>query len=232
MARNAIVREFDPEVGGFLLNDDAEELRSFLFILWEESMPEKWREILASWGSKFWVSPIHNKDQNSDGTPKKPHRHVVMTQDSKMQVGQVCALMNLLGCKMRPVKPVSIEASIQYLVHYNHPSKAQYKIDEIELFGGAELDKYFYGSRASQRSDIAAVVEFCERQGVVEFADLVACACYGVLDLRYLDVIRDNVVLLNSYLRSRNMMSRDVNLKISDNLSYVKSRRKVGYYAE
>ena len=45
--------------------------------LYPESAPDGWRDALAEQHVQVLVSPLHDADVTADGTPKKPHWHVL-----------------------------------------------------------------------------------------------------------------------------------------------------------
>lgn len=45
--------------------------RNWSFIAYPESLNADWRETLRGFGLKGFISPLHDKDVNEDGTPKK-----------------------------------------------------------------------------------------------------------------------------------------------------------------
>ena len=47
--------------------------RNWAFVLYPESAPEDWRERLQQTGLQCCVSPLHDKDVNDTGGPKKAH---------------------------------------------------------------------------------------------------------------------------------------------------------------
>ena len=51
--------------------------RNWAFVLYPESAPENWKEQLQLTGLPCVISPIHDKDVNPDGTPKKAHHHII-----------------------------------------------------------------------------------------------------------------------------------------------------------
>ena len=44
-----------------------------------------------------FISPLHNKDVNADGTPKKPHWHVILTFKGLKSYEQVKAITDKLN---------------------------------------------------------------------------------------------------------------------------------------
>ena len=56
--------------------------RNWAMVLYPESAPEDWRDQLRKTGLQCAVSPLHDKDTNADGEPKKPHYHVILVYGS------------------------------------------------------------------------------------------------------------------------------------------------------
>lgn len=53
------------------------------FIVYPESAPENWRSLLDDLHVPWVEGPLHDKDTNPDGTPKKPHWHCLMDFGTK-----------------------------------------------------------------------------------------------------------------------------------------------------
>ena len=63
--------------------------RNWVVIVYPESAPNDWREILDNMHIQWNESPLHDKDVNPDGTVKKSHWHVVLAFGSKKSYKQV-----------------------------------------------------------------------------------------------------------------------------------------------
>ena len=64
-------------------NDGQKEskTRNWATVVYPESAPEEWRDILIQIHVPSLVSPLHDKDENPNGEPKKPHYHVLLMYD-------------------------------------------------------------------------------------------------------------------------------------------------------
>ena len=52
--------------------------RNWGAVIYPESLPKNWLEILAETGLQIAISPLHDKDLEADGqTPKKAHYHII-----------------------------------------------------------------------------------------------------------------------------------------------------------
>ena len=50
--------------------------RNFATVIYPESAPSDWKEILNQEFIPAFISPLHDRDTNPTGEPKKPHYHV------------------------------------------------------------------------------------------------------------------------------------------------------------
>lgn len=115
-----------------------ERTRNWMFIMYPDSAPENWRDILNDQHVQIAVSPLHDRDVNATGEPKKPHWHVVLAYESvktKEQVQEVADALNATEVK----KVQSLSGMLRYLTHMDNPEKAQYDKDDIISFGGMDV---------------------------------------------------------------------------------------------
>lgn len=137
--------------------------------------PENWKEIIADWLVDCLVSPLHDRDVNPDGSPKKPHWHGILSFDSLKSPEQVAELVAPLNGP-KPIKPNgTMRNCAAYLTHANNPEKAQYSPGDVLSFGGIDYreallrtaDKYGY---------IGEMMDWCDEQGVRSYANLLRFA--------------------------------------------------------
>ena len=99
--------------------------RNYACVVYPDSAPTNWQDILSGHCVPAFISPLHDKDFNVTGEPKKPHYHVVLMFDGKKSVNQVTEIFQSfggVGCEV--VK--SIRGYSRYLCHLDNPEKAQY----------------------------------------------------------------------------------------------------------
>ena len=87
----------------------------------------------------YMVSPLHDKDVNADGTPKKPHYHVVIQFDCVKSGAQVAPMMWDFGAVVSPNPNEFFVASLRgigrYLCHLDNPEKFQYDQADVKSKG-------------------------------------------------------------------------------------------------
>lgn len=101
--------------------------RHFWYVVYPESAPEDWVEQLKQTGLTFCVSPLHDKDINPDGTPKKPHYHVIVSWSNTTTYRSARALAEtMLNCP-RPQLLKNPTGAYRYHQHKDNPEKYQYQ---------------------------------------------------------------------------------------------------------
>lgn len=104
---------------------DALKGRHFAYVVYPESAPADWIEQLQQTGLSFVVSPLHDKDVDPTGTPKKPHYHVIISWDNTTTYRAARGLCDKLRCP-RPQALKSPNAMYRYMQHLDNPDKYQY----------------------------------------------------------------------------------------------------------
>lgn len=114
-------------------------LRNFATVVYPESAPENWLEVLDGLHVPAFVSPLHNQDINPDGSQKKPHWHVLIMfagVKTKAQAQAVIDAIGGVGCE----SVSTVRGYARYLVHADNPEKAQYSKSDVRAFSGADYD--------------------------------------------------------------------------------------------
>lgn len=131
--------EADPE-----RPDNWKEIRGkfWCFVLYPESAPEDWRERLNMSGIKWAVSPLHDKDINPDGTPKKPHYHVILIWTADTTYNNVANFTHRDMNATYPQKLGSPVGYYRYFTHEDNPEKAPYDKRGIQSGNGFDISDY------------------------------------------------------------------------------------------
>lgn len=140
--------------------------RNFATVVYPESAPADWQDILSRQCIPAFISPLHDKDVNPTGEPKKPHYHVVIMFEGKKSIPQVKEVFEAIGgVGVEVVK--SLRGYARYLCHLDNPEKAQYEPSDVRCIAsdyigtiGLAIDKYVA---------IGEMQDFCEQYNVVSF---------------------------------------------------------------
>lgn len=176
--------------------------RNWAFVVYPESLPENWIEILTLSGLQIAISPLHDKDKNPDGTPKKPHYHVLVVYNGPTSFNVV---KRLAVDKLNGVNPIALEAVrgyYRYLTHEDNPEKYLYDKKEITLLNGFNI-RSFSELTAAERDKIKIeLIGFIKDNFIIEYFELIDKTIEAD-NFDWFNVASTNTIFFNSYLTSR-----------------------------
>lgn len=174
--------------------------RNFATVVYPESAPENWLEIVAGHFVPAFISPLHDSDINPDGEPKKPHYHVVLMFEGKKsleQIRDITLSFGGVGCEIVQ----SIRGYARYLCHLDNPEKAQYSPEDVMVFCGADYTSTI-GLVIDKYKAVREMIAFCKEQGVESFSELLEYSSEERFD--WFRVLCDNgTVVMKEYLKSK-----------------------------
>lgn len=171
------------------------------FLIYKESAPEDYLDVLEEMHVPFIVSPWHDKDINrSTGEFKKAHKHGALFFETLKSYTQVSELLQKkLNTPAHIEVVMSPKGMYDYFTHAENPEKTLYNIDDIESGAGFELDKFL----AEQSSDefLNKVIDLIEDNDITEFEVLVYFARAN--DYMLLNLVIDKTYFFAKFLDSR-----------------------------
>lgn len=141
--------------------------RVWTFLVYPESAPKNWIDIIEEFKVPFCVSPLHDSDVNPTGETKKEHFHVVIYFSGKKSFEQVKAITDSIT-QPRPESVNDIRSMVRYLIHRDNPNKHQYNQKDIRAFNGFDLRNYFDYSKDQKYDMIADMLDFIEANNITE----------------------------------------------------------------
>ena len=178
--------------GGFL---SSEKGRDWTFIVYPESAPEHWREILDKTYLRWIESPLHDKDVNEDGEIKKPHWHILLSFEGPVTLKAVEKIALQLNCP-EPRKVGSGKGLVRYMIHKDNPEKFQYSIDEIVAHNGADVASYFEMTHTNKLVLMKEIVNFIVKNEIDNYADFLM-VCIAKSDEWFDIAINYNTLAIN-----------------------------------
>lgn len=145
--------------------------RNWTFVLYEDSAPENWRDILDEEHIEWIESPWHDKDVNADGEPKKKHKHILLMFGGVKSYEQVKEITDKLGQPI-PQRTHNAKAMVRYMAHMDNPEKAQYNQADIIAHGGVDLAELLRPSSSERYTLIKEMIDYVRSAAVTEFQDL------------------------------------------------------------
>ena len=153
--------------------------RNWAFILYPESAPSNWLDILQGSFIKCAVSPLHDKDLTDDGLIKKPHYHILLCYDGATTYNNVLTLTQSLNATIPQVVD-SVDGYYNYLSHTGFNDKYQYNADDVISFNGFTIKR-----RAPPKEDLTTVKDLFKiilDNGICEYSDLISFLIVNELD--------------------------------------------------
>lgn len=179
--------------------------RNFATVVYPESAPENWLEILGELKVAAFVSPLHDRDVNPDGELKKEHYHVLLMFDGVKTVDQALEIFALFGGVGRE-QVLSARGYARYLCHLDNPEKAQYPIENVRCFGGADYIATI-GLAIDKYKAIGEMIDYCEEYDVISYSELLNICRQEHFD--WFRILCDcGTVVMKEYLKSRNWTGR------------------------
>ena len=183
------------------MNKNSIRTRNYGTVVYPDSAPADWQDILAQQFIPALISPLHDKDTNPDNDePKKAHYHVMVMFDNvktKEQAIELFSKIGGVGCEVIQ----SRRGYARYMCHMDNPEKAQYKQDDVRALGGADyvdiiglaLDKY---------KAVSEMMDYCDSNNIVSYYELANYARAERFD--WFRILCDSgTVVIKEYLKSR-----------------------------
>jgi len=187
--------------------------RNWTFIVYPESAPKNWRDIIDQLHVPWIESPLHDKDVNPDGEVKKPHWHVMVLFSGKKSYSQVKELTARLFSP-NPQKVSNAKGMVRYFVHMDNPEKYQYEKADMVGHSGADFKKYLSVTGTEKLKVLAEIQDWIDASDCFEFSELAEYARREHFDDWYEVIALQSTVFLNAYLRSkRNSYNQNRNSK-------------------
>lgn len=178
--------------------------RNWAFVVYPESAPKNWREQLALTGLQCAISPLHDRDVNPTGEPKKPHYHVILAYSGPTSYNVVKALTNGKLGQTIPQPIEQLEGYYRYFTHKDNPEKAQYSAADIETINGFDIRNYIDLTKSEVVRIKREIQAFIRDNQIYEYADLMDLLMDAGEEMAdHYEVAANNTVFFDRYLSSR-----------------------------
>lgn len=175
--------------------------RNWAFVLYPESAPSDWIDKLRETGLPCAISPLHDKDINADGEPKKAHHHIILVYSGPTSFNVVNNLCSSL-CQPIPQPLESIKGYYRYLTHADNPEKAQYSQSDIKALNGFDYAEYVELTRTEVNTIKMRLQQMIREGDILEYADLCDMLLDSDMRTEY-DIAINNTYFFTRYIDSR-----------------------------
>lgn len=148
--------------------------RSWATIVYEDSAPIGWRDIVRGLQIPGFISPAHDFDFNREnGELKKVHWHILMTFPGKKSREQFAKIVEDFG-GAGAERVHSFSAYARYLCHLDEgDDKTKYSIKDVISLGGADYAETIASGGSSVKTMLEITQWVDSMEGRVSYRDIV-----------------------------------------------------------
>jgi hypothetical protein len=175
--------------------------RNWTFIVYPDSAPEKWRDVIDLTHVQWIESPLHDADENADGEQKKPHWHVALLFDGSKSYEQMLEVSASVNATI-PIPIQTVQGLVRYMVHMDNPEKKQYSVKDIVAHGGVDISVYLRPNSTTRYQMIAEMRHWVRENKVKEFCELFDYAAEERYDDWFPMLCDNSAYIMGEYIKS------------------------------
>lgn len=175
--------------------------RNWAFVLYPESAPENWRDLIQQSGLQAVVSPLHDKDLNDTGEPKKAHYHVILIYSGPTSYNVVSAFTTSLNATV-PKALESVRGYYRYLTHKDNPEKVQYADDDIFAINGFDIADFVELTKSEVNAKKKELQMLIRKEEFYEYSDFMDFLLDNDMSSEY-DIASNHTYFFDKYIASR-----------------------------
>ena len=193
---------------------DVFKKREWAFVVYPDSLPDDWLDILKLSGLQIAISPYHDKDFNPDGSPKKPHYHVIIVYNGPTTYKNVSRFTSKLNGTI-PIELEAVKGMYRYFTHLDNPEKYQYNDSDIIHLNGFDLSSLVPLTSSEIEHIKDHVISFIEDNDIYEYYDLIKIL--KAFDLSHeLHIAKNHTIFFNTYLTSKRNKFKEMKINNSE----------------
>ena len=190
--------------------------RTWAFVIYPESIPKDYEEIILNTGLPMAVSPLHDKDIDPTGESKKPHYHVIIYYENATTYNNVKQNVTDKLNGTIPIKLESMRGMYRYHLHLDNPDKYQYDDRDRKFYNGFDIDMASKLTKTEVNKIIRQINDLVRTTKIYEYSDLI-----DTLDesdsVQMLEIAHQYVSYFTSYLNSRRYKKEQLYKKEQEN---------------
>ena len=176
--------------------------RNWAFVVYPDSLPLNWEEIITDTGLPMAFSPLHDKDVNPTGEAKKPHYHVICYYENPTTSRAVKEYVTDKLNGTNPIKLESMTGMYRYHIHIDNPEKFQYEDKDRKFYNGFDTNKVDSLTFFEIDKTLRELQNFIRKEDILEYNDLLDILLDNELYQSW-TIARTQTIFLNTYLASR-----------------------------
>ena len=181
--------------------------RVWTAVVYPDSAPENWRDLLDEEHIAWVESPLHDQDVNpATGELKKAHWHILLSFEGVKSFEQISAILEPLGCPI-PQRCHSTVGAVRYFAHLDNPEKHQYSPSEVKGHGGFDVAAAMQPTSSKRYELISEMLDFVKDQQITELQDLLDYARKSRFDDWFTLLCDSSAYIVNQYIKSQRCRS-------------------------
>jgi len=198
----------------------ATKSRAFTGLVYPESAPEGWQDILRESLGMWLISPLHEPDPVEDMATgaikaRKAHFHVMYWHGAPITAKSARSIFESWPWIVTPPKAeffqvTSVRNLARYFVHLDQPDKQQWSErpeDALTALNGFPLDLEREVTRKDKRELKKQLFAFIQDRSITEYSELVDVLMASG-DWVMFDFATDNYGVVQNYLMSKRKMAQ------------------------
>lgn len=182
--------------------------RYWASIMYEDSAPKNYIDILSNLGLQCVISPWHDKDKNEGtGELKKKHKHILYIFDGPTTYSKVLKLSKVLNGSI-PIIQASAKGAVAYWTHKNNPEKEPYDVKDMELVNIDSINDVIELTEEDIRNIWKNIYYMVNEQNIMEVGDIMDYYMLNglIVEFKY---VRSNLSAVKAYCDSKRNKLKD-----------------------
>lgn len=175
--------------------------RNWAFVVYPESLPEGWLDLLRETGLQCAISPLHDKDKEPTGELKKAHYHVIACYSGPTSYNVVKGLTEQLHAP-GPQALEQVRGYYRYLTHKDNPEKAQYSENDIQTLNGFYIGDFVELTKSEVLNIKRDLLTLIREADILEYSDFLNLLQDSDM-VQQFDVASSNTLFFDRYICSR-----------------------------
>jgi len=200
-------RKLEAHIRSMAWKNEKTKARAWAFIVYPESAPENWRDILQKTGLEIAISPLHNCDKDPTEEDKKPHWHIIALWANVTTGSAVKRITESVNAPT-PIPLNGVKGYYRYFTHKDNPEKFQYDEREIQIINGFCIEDLVELKKSEVNEVKKRLMNYIEENNITEYYELMICLMHEDYTTEF-DVAGSHTYYFDKYISSRRNMQRE-----------------------
>lgn len=150
--------------------------RKFTAILYPDSTEYECEEVLdrvKNWGYEEWAYILHDRDKKQDGSPKKPHYHLILKKSTPTALITISRQIGISSQYVQRVR--NWKKMVKYMTHDEETDKVKYELEELISSDSKKFLEYFKDEDETEQA--RRILDYITESGCRSYIQLLDWCC-------------------------------------------------------